>query len=75
MPESYRGFAFERVPADAGPPANNTPTLRATRGRLALHVEGTDGELPQGWTLAALLRQEIDRLLDPAALRGVEHLN
>lgn len=69
---SYRGFTFEpyRRTEDTEKRA-----LRATRGCITLFVEVTDGDLPSGWRLRDLLEYEINRLLDPATLRHVDHLN
>jgi hypothetical protein len=73
MNDTYRGFQFERVLAIEG--GMEVDVIRATRGRLTLHMRGTEANLPEGWTLEAVLSREIDRLIDPKALRGVEHLN
>ena len=70
---SHRGFTFQSCCPD-GPQANKH-ALRATRGRITLFVEVSDGELPTGWDLRDVLHYEIDRLMDPATLRDVEHLN
>jgi hypothetical protein len=70
---SYRGFSFHTyVPPDRPPGAHG---LCATRGRIALFVERSAGTLPPSWDLHDVLRYEIDRLMDPAALRHVEVLN
>ena len=70
---SYRGFSFHTyVPHDRPPGAHG---LCATRGRIALFVERSAGTLPPSWDLHDVLRYEIDRLMDPAALRHVEALN
>jgi len=71
--DSYRGFTFEPFEPASGDPAKTA--LRATRGRIALFVEGTAGELPTGWRLRDLLEYEINRLLEPTTLRDVDHLN
>lgn len=70
---SHRGFTFQSY-QPTGPHANKR-ALRATRGRITLFVEVTDGELPSGWHLRDVLRYEINRLMDPATLRHVDHLN
>jgi len=74
MPDdAYRGFTFERFePAPGGP---DKTALRATRGRIFLFAEVTQGELPAGWQLRDLLEYEINRLLEPTTLRHVDHLN
>lgn len=73
MPDAYRGFQFEHLRTSNG--ALEVDTLRATRGRLTLHLRATNANLPEGWTLRSVLCREIDRLIDPKALRDVEHLN
>lgn len=71
--EAYRGFTFEAYqPADEG---THKRALRATRGRITLFVEVTEGELPEGWHLRDILQYEINRLMDPTTLRHVDHLN
>lgn len=71
--DSYRGFTFEAFqPSDSD--AKKT-AMRARRGRIALFVEVSAGELPTGWRLRDLLEYEINRLLEPKTLRRVEHLN
>ena len=72
-PSSHRGFTFQSYCPDG--PHTDKHALRATRGRIALFVEVSGGELPAGWGLRDVLRYEIDRLMDPATLRDVEHLN
>lgn len=68
----HRGFTFQPYqPHDS----TNKQALRATRGRITLFVEVTDGQLPSGWHLRDILRYEINRLMDPATLRHVDHLN
>jgi hypothetical protein len=69
----YRGFTFQSY-QPTGPHASKQ-ALRATRGRITLFVEVTDGELPSGWALRDVLHYEINRLMDPATLRHVDHLN
>jgi hypothetical protein len=69
---SYRGFTFEPYRLQADDPKR---ALRATRGRITLFVEVSDGALPSGWRLRDILEYEINRLLEPATLRHVEHLN
>jgi hypothetical protein len=32
-------------------------------------------DLPKGWTLRGVLERQIDKLVDPKVLRGVDHLN
>ena len=71
---SYRGFTFESY-APEGRSPNDKRRLRATRGCITLFVEVSDGALPTGWDLRDVLRYEINRLMDPAALRHVEALN
>jgi hypothetical protein len=70
--DSYRGFTFDRyrVETDTGKRA-----LRATRGRITLFVEVSEGALPSGWGLRDILEHEINRLLEPTTLRHVDHLN
>lgn len=71
--DSHRGFTFQSYrPNDRAP---GTQALRATRGCITLYVEVSDGELPSGWHLRDVLRYEINRLMDPATLRHVDHLN
>lgn len=73
---THRGFTFQSFR-----PTNDSTAKRAllaTRGRITLYVEVTDGELPRqrsGWRLHDILRHEINRLMDPATLRHVDHLN
>jgi len=71
--DSHRGFQFRAY----RPSASHTDkrALRATRGCITLFVEVSDGELPSGWRLRDVLRHEINRLMDPATLRHVDHLN
>jgi len=71
--DSYRGFTFDSFEPSTGDPAKTA--LRATRGRISLVAEVTQGELPTGWRLRDLLEYEINRLLEPTTLRHVEHLN
>lgn len=70
---THRGFTFQSYQTTDG----STPkrALRATRGRITLFVEVSDGELPDGWELSDVLRYEINRLMDPATLRHVDYLN
>ncbi len=69
----YRGFTFDSyVPNER---YSDKQCLRATRGRITLFVEVSDGELPTGWDLRDVLRYEINRLMDPTTLRHVDHLN
>jgi len=71
MSTTYRGFELsgsERTETEQR-------TVSATRGRITLHVHLSEGPMPQGWTLQDVLRFEIDRLIDPKAIRDVEHLN
>jgi hypothetical protein len=70
---SHRGFTFQSYGPDG--PRSDRQALQATRGRITLFVEVTDGELPSGWHLRDVLRYEINRLMDPATLRHVDHLN
>lgn len=75
-PSSHRGFTFHSY--DFLNRNRRKQALRATRGCITLYVEVTDGELPRqrsGWHLRDVLRYEIDRLMDPATLRNVDHLN
>ena len=72
-PSSHRGFTFQSYCPDG--PHTDKHALRASRGRIALFVEVSGGKLPTGWGLRDVLRYEIDRLMDPATLRDVEHLN
>lgn len=69
----HRGFQFQAYEPAEAPPRKRG--LRAVRGCISLSVEGTVGDLPDGWRLTDVLRYEIDRLMDPARLRHVEHLN
>ncbi len=71
--DSHRGFQFHAYRPNA--PYTDKHALRATRGRITLFVEVSDGELPSGWHLRDVLRHEINRLMDPATLRHVDHLN
>ncbi len=71
--DSYRGFTFEVF--HPSPHGSEKHAMRATRGRISLFVEVTQGELPTGWRLRDLLEYEINRLLEPTTLRHVEHLN
>lgn len=76
MTDSYRGFDFDRVTLDRPDAHPGTEEIvLARRGKIRLHVQLTDGTLPQGWTLGDVLRYEIDRLIDPKAMRDVDHLN
>lgn len=73
---SHRGFTFQSYCPDG--PRTDKRALRATRGRITLYVEVSEGKLPRersGWHLRDILRYEINRLLDPATLRHVDHLN
>lgn len=70
---TYRGFIFHSYRPTSPDPDKRA--LRATRGRITLFVEVTEGELPSGWHLQDILRYEINRLMDPATLRHVDHLN
>lgn len=70
---THRGFSFQSYQnSDDSTPKR---ALRATRGRITLFVEVTDGELPHGWELYDVLRYEINRLMDPATMRHVDELN
>ena len=71
--DSHRGFHFRSYRPDT--PHTDKRALRATRGRITLFVEVSTGDLPTGWHLRDVLRYEINRLMDPATLRHVEHLN
>lgn len=71
MSTTYRGF--ELTSSDA--PDADASTVSATRGRITLRVHLAEGPMPQGWTLEDVLRVEIDRLMDPKAMRDVDHLN
>lgn len=74
MPDpSYRGFTFQPYSPDGL--RTDKRALRATRGCITLFVEVSDGDLPRGWHLRDVLRYEINRLMDPATLRHVDHLN
>ena len=70
---THRGFTFQPYRPDGSP--TDKRALQATRGRITLFVEVTAGELPSGWHLRDVLRYEINRLMDPATLRHVDHLN
>lgn len=70
---SYRGFTFHVTETTAH--GSTTRTVTATRGRITLFAEVDAGELPDQWRLRDVLEYEINRLLDPATLRHVEHLN
>jgi hypothetical protein len=70
---SHRGFTFQ--PYSPNSARANKRALRATRGRITLFVEVSEGELPSGWHLRDVLCYEINRLMDPATLRHVDHLN
>jgi len=72
MSTTYRGF--ELTSSSAGPDAEQQ-TVCARRGRITLRVHLAEGPMPQGWTLQDVLRVEIDRLIDPKAMRDVDHLN
>lgn len=72
--DSHRGFTFQSYCPNA-PQVDKKQALMATRGCITLFVEVTDGELPSGWHLRDVLRHEINRLMDPATLRHVDHLN
>ena len=73
-PDSYRGFTFDTF--HPSPEASDAKeAMRATRGRISLYVEVSEGELPTGWRLRDLLEYEINRLLEPTTLRHVDHLN
>jgi len=72
--DSYRGFTFDTF--HPSPEASDgKEAMRATRGRISLYVEVSEGELPAGWRLRDLLEYEINRLLEPTTLRHVDHLN
>ena len=71
--DSHRGFQFRAYRPNA--PHTDKQALRATRGRITLFVEVSDGELPSCLHLRDVLRHEINRLMDPATLRHVDHLN
>lgn len=71
--DSYRGFTFDAFQHSRG--GDEKAAMRATRGRISLFVEVSEGELPTGWRLRDLLEYEINRLLEPTTLRHVEHLN
>lgn len=71
--DSHRGFRFHSYQPDT--PHTDKRALRATRGCITLFVEVSAGDLPTGWHLRDVLRYEINRLMDPATLRHVEHLN
>lgn len=71
--DSHRGFRFHSYQPDT--PHADKRALRATRGCITLFVEVSAGDLPRGWHLRDVLRYEINRLMDPATLRHVEHLN
>lgn len=70
---THRGFTFHSYRPNG--PSSDKQALRATRGRITLFVEVSDGELPEGWRLHDILRYEINRLMDPTTLRHVDHLN
>lgn len=70
---THRGFTFQ--PYRPNDPSADKRALRATRGRITLFVEVSAGELPDDWRLHDILRYEINRLMDPATLRHVDHLN
>lgn len=70
--DSYRGFTFERYRLHTD---DQKRALRATRGRITLFVEVSDGDLPSNWRLRDILEHQINRLLEPTTLRHVEHLN
>ena len=70
---SHRGFTFQSY--RPGGPSSDKQALRATRGCITLFVEVSEGDLPAGWHLQDILRHEINRLMDPATLRHVDHLN
>lgn len=70
---THRGFSFQSYQHSDG--STTKRALRASRGRITLFVEVTDGELPAGWELYDVLRYEINRLMDPATLRHVDYLN
>lgn len=70
---SHRGFTFQPYHPDSS--HTDKHALQATRGRITLFAEVSAGQLPAGWDLRDVLRYEIDRLMDPATLRHVDHLN
>lgn len=71
MSTTYRGFEL----SGSDTTETDQRTVSATRGRITLRVHLSEGPMPQGWTLQDVLRFEIDRLIDPKAIRDVEHLN
>jgi len=73
MAHSYRGFTFHVSETTGG--GSTTRTVTATRGCISLFAEVEAGELPAQWRLHDVLEYEINRLLDPATLRHVDHLN
>lgn len=70
--DDYRGFSFDRFRGMRDGVA--VEVVRASRGRITLWTHGGD-DLPQGWTYRAILRRQIDQLMDPLVLRNVDALN
>lgn len=70
--DDYRGFSFDCFQGMRDGVA--VEVVRATRGCITIWTHGGD-ELPEGWTHHAILRRQIDQLVDPAALRHVDALN
>ena len=72
--ETYRGFEVESHRTEDGP--ITVHVLRATSGPISLKMKAKGNhDLPRGWTLRGVLERQIDKLIDPKALRGVEVLN
>jgi len=72
--DTYRGFEVESHQSQDGP--LTVYVLRAQSGPISLKMraKGTH-DLPKGWTLRGVLERQIDKLVDPKVLRGVDHLN
>jgi hypothetical protein len=71
---TYRGFEVESHQSQDGP--LTVHVLRAQSGPISLKMKAKGNhDLPKGWTLRGVLERQIDKLVDPKVLRGVEHLN
>lgn len=71
---SYRGFEMSTFTRSRGPAT--TTFVKAERGPIRILVHGDDQtQMPHGWTLRDVVERQVDQLIDPKALRGVEKLN